>query len=463
MLALLTSTVLALAAMPQQLPEDGRGQGLFDSAWHAQRREALLDFFAEKEKGVIVLRGQGSNKTYQEFRQDNNFWYFTGVTTPNAVLVMTTDKRHQIMLVPEVGPMDEVWNGNLIDPMEAAAQTGIEDCRPLGRNSSGLVELLDTLSKKYDIAYVQRQPAENWMMSRDALQSWAREIENDPYDGRIWRERQFGRMLKEKHGFTPKDITVSLDAMRIKKTPEEVEAMRGACRAGAAGHVAVMENAMPGDYEWQLAARMTYEYQMAGGMGLGGYAAIVASGINACTLHYNENTRQIQDGDVVMIDYGPEYNHYIADISRSWPVGRKFTEREREIYQAVYDAQEAAFEKCKPGSSLQHVNNAAMAVLKERGLAKYMPHGVSHWLGMATHDVGARLVKLEPGMAFTVEPGVYIPEENLGVRIEDIIVITEDGYEMITDVVPRDIDQIEALRAKAWDRAEAAKQATTGK
>ncbi|MGB0952729.1 MAG: aminopeptidase P N-terminal domain-containing protein [Planctomycetota bacterium] len=463
MLTLLTSSLLALAAMPQQAPEDGRGQGLFDTGWHAERREALLDFFAEKDPGVIVLRGQGSNKTYQEFRQDNNFWYFTGVTTPNAVLVMTTDKRHQILLVPEVTGREEIWNGNLIDPREAAALTGIEDCRALGANSSGLVELLGKLSQSYEVAYVQRQPAENWMMSRDQLQSWAREIENDPYDGRIWRERQFGRMLKEKHGFTPKDISVSLDAMRVVKTPEEVEAMRGACRAGAAGHVAAMEHAMPGDYEWQIAARMTYEYQMAGGMGLGGYAAIVASGINAITLHYNENSRQLQSGDVVMIDYGPEYNHYVADISRSWPVDRQFTEREREIYQAVYDAQEAAFKECKPGSDISRVDRAAKALLKERGLAQYMPHGTSHWLGMATHDVGARMVKFEPGMAFTVEPGVYIADENLGVRIEDIVVITEDGYELITEVVPRDVDEIEALRAKAWDRAEAAQQATTGK
>lgn len=462
MLSLLTTSLLAFAAMPQQLPEDGRGQGLFDGAWHAQRREALLDFFEEKDKGLIILRGQGSNKTYQEFRQDNNFWYFTGVTTPNAVLVMTTDKRHQILLVPEVSGNQEMWAGNLIDPNEAALLTGIEDCRPLGSNSKNLVELLDKLSKEYKIAYVQRQPAENWMMSRDALQSWANEAERDPYDGRVWRERQFGRMLKENHGFEPKDITVSLDAMRIKKTPEEVEAMRGACRAGAAGHVAVMETAMPGDYEWQLAARMTYEYQMAGGMGLGGYAAIVASGINACTLHYNENTRQIQDGDVVMIDYGPEYNHYVADISRSWPVGRKFTERERELYQAVYDAQEAAFAECKPGSTLGRVNNAARNVIKDRGFAKYFPHGTCHWLGMATHDVGARGVKLEPGMMFTVEPGIYIKEENLGVRIEDIVVITEDGYELLTEVVPRHIDEIEALRAKAWDRAEA-KSSVSGK
>ncbi len=456
MLALLTTSILAFAALPQQHPEDGRGQSLFHSAWHAQRREALLDFFADRDKGVIILRGQGSSPDYQEYRQDNNFWYFTGVTTPNAVLVMTTDKRHQYFLVPSVDPRQEVWLGDLIDPDEAALLTGIQDCRPLGKNEKGLEELLTTLAKKYKVAYIQRQPAENWMMSRDNLQAWAHEVKSDRYDGRLWREAQFGEKLKEKHGFKVKDISVSLDAMRIVKTPEEVEAMRRACKAGAAGHIAVMSTAMPGDYEWQLAARMTYEFQMHGGMGLGGYAPIVASGPNACTLHYNENNRQLQDEEVVMIDYGPEYNHYIADISRSWPTSRHFTERQREIYQAVYDAQEAAFEKCKPGSNLSQVHAAAYKVLQERGLAKYFNHGTSHWLGMATHDVGARGAKFVPGTAFTVEPGVYIPEEGIGVRIEDIVVITEDGYELITSVVPRAIDDIEALRAQAWDAAEAA-------
>ena len=236
MLTLLASTLLAFAAMPQQNPEDGRGQGLFDSAWHAERREALLDFFEGRDKGVIILRGQASSKSYQQYRQDNNFWYFTGITTPNAVLVMTTDKRQQYMLLPAVAANDEVWRGNLIDPDEASLLTGIEDCRELGVNSKGLEDLLKTLARKYKVAYIQRQPAENWMMSRDNLQIWAREAKRDPYDGRSWREAQFGDRLKEKHRFKVKDISVSLDGMRAVKTPEEVEAMRRACQAGAAGH-----------------------------------------------------------------------------------------------------------------------------------------------------------------------------------------------------------------------------------
>ena len=194
---------------------------------------------------------------------------------------------------------------------------------------------------------------------------------------------------------------------------------------------------------------MMYEFQVAGGMGQGGYAPIVASELNACTLHYNENSRALGNNEVIMIDYGAEYNHYVADISRTWPTGKKFTKRQREVYQAVYDAQEAAFKLCKPGSTLRAVSNAAQKVITERGFGN-MWHGTSHWLGMATHDVGRFLAKLEPGMVFTVEPGIYLPDEKIGVRIEDVVVITEDGYELISSMIPRSINEIEALRAQAY-------------
>jgi Xaa-Pro aminopeptidase len=463
MLTILSTTLLALSALPQQHPEDGRGQALFDKDWHVGRRAALLDFFADKDPGVIVLRGKASNPDYREFRQDNNFWYFTGVTTPNAVLVMTTDDRHQILLVPPSSADLERWMGDLIDPTEAREITGIEDTRVVGQsggfgpnNYAGLTALLDELSEKYDTFYVQRQPAENWMMSRDNLQGWAREQLRDPFDGRKWREGQFFDKLKERYPDDEvKDISVTLDGLRVIKTEPELEAMRRAAAASGRGHEAVMTSAMPGDYEWQLASRMAYEFREAGGMGQGAYAPIVGSGISACTLHYNENKKQLAEGEVVMIDYGAEYNHYVADISRTWPVGRTWSERERYVYQAVYDAQEAAFAVCKPGSTQAQVHAAARRVLEERGLGDAFWHSTCHWLGMATHDVGMRNARLEPGMVFTVEPGAYLPEEGIGVRIEDVVLITEDGYELISSMIPRDADAIEKLRAQAWDAAEA--------
>lgn len=456
-----------MAAMPQQHAEDGRGQELFTQQWHAERRDALLDFFAEKDPGIIILRGKASNPDYREFRQDNNFWYFTGITTPNAVLVMTTDNRQQYILVPPSSADLERWLGDLVDPDEAREITGIENAMEVGQsggfgpnNYKGLTKLMGELTETYGTIYMQRQPAENWMMSRDNLQGWLREQRGDPFDGRYWREGQLFEKLKETYPETTvKDISVTLDAMRVVKTEAELEAMRRAAAASGAGHEAVMRTAMPGDYEWQLASRMAYEFRNAGGMGQGAYAPIVGSGIRACTLHYNENNKQIAEGEVVMIDYGAEYNHYVADISRTWPVGRTWSEREREVYQAVYDAQEAAFAACKPGATLGSVHQAAARVLEERGFRDAFWHSTSHWLGMATHDVGQRNARFKPGMVITVEPGVYLPEEGIGVRIEDVVAITEDGYEVLSSMIPRDADAIEAMRAEAWDAAEATAKA----
>ncbi|MDP6850170.1 MAG: Xaa-Pro peptidase family protein, partial [Planctomycetota bacterium] len=391
-----TFIAVALAAIPsmlvsQQLPEDGRGQGLLNMEWHAARRAQLME---EVGRGIIVLRGAPTLDDYREFRQDNNFWYLTGITTPNAALILIPEAKEVFLLVPPVDPRMETWMGDLIDPKEAQALTGIKRCLPTGKMSrSGNWDGLEKAIRKAlllateKIIYVQEMPSENWMMSRDNLLTAARSQAVDPFDGRNTRERQFKEKLKEVfEEVEVKDITTLLDALRIYKTPEEVEAMRRACEISGAAHTNIMKSAQLGDYEWQMAAQMTGDFYSAGAMGPG-YMAIVGTGPNSCTLHYSANNRKLTDGDIVMIDYGAEYNHYVADVSRTWPAGEKFTERQAEIYQAVYDAQEAAFKECKPGSNLRNVHRAAYLVLKERGFAEAFPHGTSHWLGMATHDV----------------------------------------------------------------------------
>ncbi|KAA3607493.1 MAG: aminopeptidase P family protein [Planctomycetota bacterium] len=468
---MLASTILStflLAALPQQLPEDGRGQGLFPATWHAGRRQALMED-PRVQNGIIVLRGAGTTNDYREFRQDNNFWYFTGITTPNAVLVLVPKTGEEYLFVPPVQASAEVWVGNLIDPEEAKAITGIEKCLPLGARSRGfgsgrqdvsaLSDLLDQLSRKHKRFLIQGQPAENWMMSRDQLQNAVRSQSGDPYDGRASREAQFRARLDEHHKVKEvKDITVLLDAMRVRKTAQEAQAMRRACQISGQAHQAVITWAKPGHFEWQIAARMTGTMLEAGAMGPA-YAPIVGSGPNANILHYNENHRAIQEGDVVLIDYGAEFQHYVADITRSWPVSSRFTDRQREVYQAVFDAQEAAFAATKPGVLLSQVEAAAMKVLAERGFGRDCWHGISHWLGMATHDVGLRRAKLEPGMVFTVEPGVYLPEEGFGIRIEDVVMVTESGHEILSAGIPRTVSEIEAMRAKALGQSE--KQAET--
>ncbi|HEX9793422.1 MAG TPA: Xaa-Pro peptidase family protein [Planctomycetota bacterium] len=443
MLPLAAALLLSLPALQQQ-PDDGRGQGLFDSAWHAGRR---ADLMARLEDGVIVLRGAPTQNDYREFRQDNNFWYFTGVTTPDAAIILVPKTGEQHFFAPPANPGLEKWLGDLIDPDEGAALTGIANAHPL----ADFEKVLAQLAKKHKTVYLQAQPAENWMMSRDNLQGALRTQVSDAFDGRSSREGQFKRQVEEKLGAKTKDITVLLDAMRIVKTPAEAEAMRNACRISGLAHQAVLRTARAGMFEWQLGTRMTGSMLENGAMGPA-YMAIVGTGPNANVLHYSANNRKLAADDLVLIDYGAEYNHYVADITRTWPVSGKFSARQREVYQAVYDAQEAAFALCKPGATLADMERAAGAVIRERGFGR-MVHGVSHWLGMATHDVGAPFAKFEPGMVFTVEPGVYLPDEGFGVRIEDVVLITEDGYELLSRMIPRSIEDIEALRAEALGSA----------
>lgn len=460
--ALLATTFIApsSAAAAQQWPEDGRGQGLFTAEWHEGRRKALMENFLEKandKDGVIILRGAGEQDDYREFRQDNNFWYFTGITTPNAVYVCVPSTGDEYLLLPMVSPMSERWLGDLISPDEGREYTTIENVTKLAKNgvpgkSGNLEALLGKLAEKHSTFYVQRQPAENWMMSRDNLLGAKADVLRDRFDGRTNRGDQFGKKLEEIYEVSVQDITLFLDNLRLVKTPEEAQAMRRAAEISGEAHVTAMRTARPGEYEWQVGARMTGKMLELGAMGPA-YLAIVGSGANACILHYPLANKQLEKGEVVMIDYGAEYRHYVADISRSWPVDEKFTDRQREIYEAVFDAQEAAFAACKPGSTLSQVGAAAQRVISERGLGR-MWHGTSHWLGMATHDVGAMRVKFEPGMVFTVEPGVYLPDEGIGIRIEDVVMITEDGYELLSSSIPRKIEDIEALRAQAWNGAE---------
>jgi Xaa-Pro aminopeptidase len=460
--ALLAATTLPLAqaAAAQQWPEDGRGQGLFTAEWHEGRRQALMETFLEKatdRDGVIVLRGAGDQNDYREFRQDNNFWYFTGITTPNAAYVCVPKTGEEYLLLPLVNPSSERWLGDLISPEEGREYTTIRKVTKLSKDgvpgkSGNLEALLEKLAKKHDTFYVQRQPAENWMMSRDYLLGAKADVMRDRFDGRTNRGDQFGHKLEEAYEVEVQDITLFLDNLRLVKTPEEAQAMRRACEISGEAHVTAMRTARPGEYEWQVGARMTGKMLELGAMGPA-YLAIVGSGGNACILHYPLANKQLKKKEVVMIDYGAEYRHYVADISRSWPVDETFSKRQREVYQAVYDAQEAAFAACKPGSTLGQVGAAAQRVISERGFGR-MWHGTSHWLGMATHDVGASRIKFEPGMVFTVEPGVYLPDEGIGVRIEDVVLITEDGYELLSSSIPRKIEDIEALRAQAWDGAE---------
>lgn len=458
MAAALAAGLLCAILLPQQHPEDGRGQGLFTRAWHAQRRAALLDALADgAEPGVVILRGAGPKDDYRAFYQDNVFWYFTGVTSPDAVWVALPHTGEEWFLIPTVSARLRRWDGDVVDPGMAREITGIEQCGPLGDAdgpAGALQKLLARLLADYPTAYVDLQPAENWMMARDYAARAFAATQADPYDGRESREQRFAARLAELHGATVRDLSPLVDEMRAVKTPEEIAALREACRIAGLGHARAMRTALPEDREWQVAEGMSAEFRAAGAFA-DAYAPIVGAGRNACVLHYKENRHRLERGQVVMIDYGPDYARYDADVSRAWPVDARFTPRQREVMEAVLAAQDAAFAECRPGSTLARIHDAALEAVRARGFGP-LAHSTSHWIGLGTHDVGpGKDAALLPGMTFTVEPGIYLDDEELGVRIEDVVLITAEGHELLTAGIPRTVAEVEALRREAWSRPEA--------
>ena len=273
-----------------------------------------------------------------------------------------------------------------------------------------------------------------------------------------------------------------IDQMRLIKSPTEIEWLQKAIDFTKAGFDTAFRTAKPGRYEYEVQAEMEVEFRRHGST-RNGYPSIVASGANACILHYISNRDQIADGDLLLIDAGAEYEFYSADVTRTWPVNGKFTPAQREIYELVLAANEAGIAVAKPGNGVMDVHDTALKVLTqglidmgilegelekiitERGFMPYFMHGTSHWLGLDVHDCGiyrtggrtGPSVKMEPGMVLTVEPGLYFgpfadnaPErfKGIGIRIEDDVVITEDGNRVMTSEFPKTVDEIETVLAQ---------------
>jgi Xaa-Pro aminopeptidase len=255
-----------------------------------------------------------------------------------------------------------------------------------------------------------------------------------------------------------KDVRGNIEALRVIKSPGEITFLRKAIDLSVDSHLAAMKMMRPGVWEYQVAAKMVEVHGM-GGSEVEGYAPIVGAGFNSTVLHYDQLSRKIEDGDIVVLDVGAQYAGYSADITRTLPANGKFTARQREIYDIVLGAQNAAMAALKPGMNLcksgeKSVYKISFDYINSRGadlhgkkLGQYYIHGLGHHIGLDVHDPGSYCKPLEPGMVVTMEPGIYIPEENLGVRIEDDVLITETGYELLSKRLPRDPAEIEKVMA----------------
>ena len=412
-----------------ELPGMGRA---VDSAATAARRQALLTRIG---RGTVLIPAAHERDVEVEylqdndFRQHNTFFYFTGLETQDAWLLMTTDgagSSEVVLFLPPRVPMRERWTGVRLGPDSTAARL------------SGIATVLSTDSLDRRL----RRARGPLYLPLDVTTEHETRIHDLVYTGRDVR-----------------NLRPLVDSLRLVKDADEIGRLRMAVDISALGHLAAMRAARPGMGEYEIEAAFESEVRRQGADRLG-YPSVVGSGINGTTLHYDTSRRRTEDGDMVVIDAAAEYGQYTADITRSWPVNGKFTPRQKEIYDLVLATQQAALDAVRPGVTMDSLQKIARAYMKthsgslcgEQGCDRYFIHGLGHWIGMDVHDVGDYSTLLAPGMAFTIEPGIYLPEEGFGVRIEDDVLVTPTGAELLSAGAPRTTEEIERVMREARKR-----------
>jgi Xaa-Pro aminopeptidase len=371
-----------------------------------------------------------------DYREDNDFFPLTGLEAPGGwlVLVARADSGDKAVLyLPERDSSREKWSGTRLGPgPEATRLSGIELVRP-ARAAEGEIQKL---------VFGSGSPARTGALY---LRRGPREMESPFLQRLVFSDRTLGQPVRIA------DLSARTAQLRLIKDPDEVQRLRRAIAITGGGLRAAMETAKPGMHEYQLEARLEYVFRRDGAERLG-FPSIVASGPNSTTLHYDRNRRRTQPGDLVVMDVGAEYGYQTADITRTIPISGRFSPRQRALYDLVLGAQQAAIDSVRPGIDLQHLNRIAREYMRAHSdtlcgtspCDRYFVHGLSHWLGMDVHDVGSYATLLAPGMVFTVEPGLYIPEERLGIRIEDDVLVTAKGGEVLSAGIPRTAGQVES-------------------
>lgn len=409
-----------------------------DRAVYASRRAALMKKIGNS---IAVLQGEPEPRSYAPFRQDNSFYYLTGVEAPNTKLIVDGVRHQSILFLPEQDKELERWEGKRLYPGgDAQKTTGMDAVLELMQFGEELEKRTGSLK----CLYTPMSPSEPAATSRDRAVRFQINRKSDFWDGRSSREAAFEQSLQAYlKTASIKDLSPILDDLRRVKDGSEIARLREAGHIGALGLKEAIRSAKPGMFEYQVAAMAKFAFLWNGASG-DAFFPIVGSGPNSCLLHYSENVRKIEPGDLVLIDYGPDYRYYQSDISRTFPISGKFTEEQARVYQVVLDSQKAALERIKPGATFSDLEETVHEELGRHGYARFLNHGVSHYVGMSTHDVGKSL-PFEPGVVITIEPGVYMREKSLGVRIEDTVLVTKDGYEVLSGEVPKEITEIERL------------------
>ncbi|MDY0022005.1 aminopeptidase P N-terminal domain-containing protein [Arenimonas caeni] len=427
----------------------------------ARRRKQLMRM--ADEDAILILPSAPervrSHDTHFPYRQDSDFWYLSGFPEPEAVLVLVPGRKHGEVLLfcRDRDPEREAWDGPRAGPEGAVEAYGVDDAYPITDLDEILPGLLEGRSRVY------------YHFGRDTefdlkLIGWVNRVRSQVRHG-----------AQPPHEFL--ELGHLLHELRLFKSAAELRLMRRSAAIAAEAQLAAMRATRVGGHEYEVEAALQYTYRRHNAVAA--YEPIVGAGANGCVLHYRANNAPLNDGELLLCDAGAEYAGYASDITRTWPVNGRYSKEQRALHEIVLAAQAAAMAQARPGRPWNLGHEAAVEVLTEGLLSvgllkgslksalssgaykKFYMHKTGHWLGLDVHDVGEYKVagdyrELEPGMVFTIEPGIYIAPgskgvpakwQGIGIRIEDDVAITRDGHEVLTDAVPRDTDAIEAVLA----------------
>ena len=391
----------------------------------AKRRAKVLEQIGD---GVAILQGAELTEAFVKFRQDNNFYYLTGVEVPNARLLLDGKEKTAILFVPEKIPGD-IKQEAFITPGPKDAATYKMTRIVSNASFTPIVNYYASLHQPF---YVVSSPEETAEMSRDRCAGHQVARMNDPWDGRPSKEANFINKIKEHFPLViVKDLTPVLDNMRWVKDEKEISVMRECGRIGALGFDESMRVTNPGVYEYQVVAASDFVYENEGASGPA-YFAIAASGERGLSWHYNANNHKMKDGDVILLDYAPELNYYTTDITRTWPVGDKFSDAQLKYYDCIKEAEEKVIAAMKPGVTEDDLKKVAKEVYVKHGFEKLWLDYIGHFVGMAVHDVGPYDKPFEEGVVFNVEPIIEDKDLKVHLRLEDTVVITKTGAENLT-------------------------------
>ena len=420
-----------------ELPKEEFGERRTRVFTQMQPNSALL-LFSEIEK-------RRNNDCTYTFRQDSYFWYLTGFNEPNAALLLlkTEQAEKAIIFLRPRDPLLETWNGRRLGVEHAPQQLNVNEAYSIEELATVLPKILKNLTALY---YVPE------------IHTWGDKLVTES-------AVSFSEIL---------DWRPMLSEMRLIKSPNEIRLMQQAGQITALGHIKAMQTTRPNRFEYEIESDILHEFNRHCAR-FPSYNSIVAGGSNACILHYTENDRPLNDGDLVLIDAGCEFAMYAGDITRTFPVNGKFSQPQREIYELVLKAQKRAIELLVPGNSIKQANDEVIRIktqglvdlgilkgdvdtlIEQQAYRQFYMHGLGHWLGLDVHDVGSygqdKQRILEIGMVITVEPGIYISEDadvpeqykGIGVRIEDNLLMTEYGNKILTAAAPKEIADIENL------------------